>query len=118
MTLIGSIASGDWASLPILIIMLVAVFASLFFLRKDTTPTRVVYDVFHMIGVLLLGYGIGSIIPHTSVGWSLLGITFFIAMLSALYAHIGKIMYHAFHSMLFIGVVLMFMDRFDFLNKK
>ena len=98
--------------------MMGAVFFSLFFLRRDTTPTRTIYDVLHMGAVLVLGFGIGEIIPHTNFGWSLLGITFFIGILAVLYSYMSRRLHQGFHSILFLGTVLLFLDRFDGLDTR
>ena len=83
--LVDSLMQRDYISLAILAIAMVAVFTSLYILHSEKKPSRIVYDILHIFAILGIGYGISRIIPVTTYGWSLLGISTFILVLSILY---------------------------------
>ncbi len=115
--LVGSLMQRDYISLAILAIAMVAVFMSLYILRSEKKPSRILYDILHIFSVLGIGYGVSRIIPVTVYGWSLLGISTFILILSSLYRSLGQLIHRQFLSIIFILFCLIFLSRFDWLNK-
>jgi hypothetical protein len=115
--LIDSLIQGDYLSLAILAIMMVAVCVSLYLLRSQKHHSRILYDILHIGAMCGIGYGISMIIPSTSHGWSLLGMSTLILILSGLYRSFGQLIHRQFLSVILVLFCLLFISRFDTLNK-
>jgi Predicted membrane protein (DUF2339) len=116
--LVDSISRWDYITLAILTIMMAAVFTSLYLLRSDRKPSRMIYDILHILSVLSIGYGVSRIIPVTSYGWSLLGISTFILVLTSLYRSLGQVIHRQFLNVIFVSFCFLFLSRFDWLDKE
>ncbi len=115
--LIDSIFQRDYLTLAILAIAMVSVFASLYFIRSEKKPSRMFHDILHIFAILGIGYGVSRIIPSTSTGWSLLGISIFVLVLTNLYRSFGQLIHRQFSSVLFVLFCFVFLYRFDWLNR-
>ena len=82
---IGYIDTRDWFTLGILFVMLASVFSSLYILKNDFNKNRIIYDILHIIAVFCVGIGITQIIPSTGTGWSVFGISIFLAIVIPFY---------------------------------
>lgn len=111
--LIDSIHRGDYLALMILAIAMVSIFCSLYILRSEKKPSRIIYDVLHIVSILSIGYGISHIIPVTAYGWSLLGISTFILILTSLYRSFSQLIHRQFSSVLFVLFCFVYLYRFD-----
>jgi hypothetical protein len=115
--LMDSLMQRDYISLAILAIMMVSVFVSLYLLRSDKHHSRILHDIIHIGAILGIGYGISRIVPVTTYGWSLLGISTFVLILANLYRSFGQLIHRQFLSVVFILFCFFFFSRFDGLDK-
>lgn len=111
--LVDAIFQRDYLTLAILAIAMVSVFASLYILRSEKKPSRIFHDILHIFAILGIGYGVSRIIPITSYGWSLLGISTFVLILTSLYRSFGQLIHRQFSSVLFVLFCVVFLYRFD-----
>jgi Predicted membrane protein (DUF2339) len=116
-SLIGTIDKREWDMFGILVIMMASLFSSLYILRKEIIASRLAYDVLHILAVIGISIGISEIIPTTGTGWSVLGPSFFVMILSFLYYSFGSRIQEWFLVVLLVGVSIMFIDRFSSLDK-
>lgn len=58
---------------------------SLFVLKDENSAERKIYDILHIIGILILGAGISQIVPSTSTGWSILSSSIFLLVITFFY---------------------------------
>jgi hypothetical protein len=115
--LVDSLMQRDYISLTILAIAMVSVFVSLYLIRSDKHHSRILHDLIHIGAVLGIGYGISRIVPVTTYGWSLLGISTFVLVLANLYRSFGQLVHRQFLSVVFILLCFFFFSRFDGLDK-
>lgn len=117
-TLLSSIAKEDWQSFSILLVMFVSVFSSLFILKNEEGKDRVSYDILHIISILLIVYGMSRIILSTGSGWSIFGPALLLLVITPLYKIFWKTIHQFFLSILLWWLCLVFIGKFDSLNKE
>ncbi len=116
-TLLDTITEWEWLMFGILVVMLAAVFSSLYILRDEKSQNRIFYDILHILSIISIGYGISQIIPSTGTGWSILGPVLLLLVLSFFYSAFGNTFHKRFHSILFALVCLSFIGKFDGLKE-
>ena len=76
-----TIHSGQFFALvPIGIIALSLYIALSFLPKREEESLGNLYDLLHIFGIALVGYAIMEIVPHSSTGWSLLGLNIFLML--------------------------------------
>ena len=91
--------------------------ASLIILRGVESTMRKLYDILHILAIIILGFGISEIVPSTSTGWSVFSLSLFALVLSMIYRIYGSIIQHVFLTILYAGVCIYFIGDFTYLNK-
>ncbi len=76
-----TIHTGQFFALVPISIIALSLYSAIFFLpsRSDESLGNI-YDFLHIFGIALVGYAIMEIVPHTSTGWSLLGLNTFLML--------------------------------------
>lgn len=115
-SLVDSMMQKDYIMFGILVLMLVAVFASLIVLRWEKREIRLPYDIIHMISIIAIWYGISRIIPSTGHGWSIFGPAFLILILEYVYSMYWNKIHQIFTSFLFWFLCIGFIGWFNSLH--
>jgi hypothetical protein len=79
----------DWLALIPLSIIGIALFSAVRWIpsRREIVAGNV-YDILHVIGIMMVWYAYMNIIPHSLTGWSLLGMSVFLCIATWFYARI------------------------------
>ncbi len=106
----------EWILLMPIMIIALGLFAGATFLTSRKHTLTNVYDVLHIAGVATVGLAIMQIIPHSSVGWSILGISVFVAIATWIYQKCDGIILSVWNIVLIIGFFLLHLSRIDTLS--
>ncbi|MCP4523206.1 MAG: hypothetical protein GY828_03225, partial [Candidatus Gracilibacteria bacterium] len=83
------------------------------YLDTTTGAAKVLHDLFHILGIGTLGYFLMEIIPSTGHGWSLLGISVFIALLGFIYAQVSSKILKIFFIFIYIISLLLHIEKHE-----
>ena len=112
-----SVHSGQFLDLvPVTIIALGLYFSLTFIQNREDEPLGHVYDIFHIFGISMVGYAVMDIVPHTTTGWSLLGLNLFLLLSLWFYVKISSKIISLWMMFLVVIIFIYHLMRMDTLD--